>query len=516
MNHNLTRSSAMLIVSFINIVTPLSGLIMELVFAWTYGTSIFLDAFRISSLVILLGTQFFSVYLLPHVIIPIYTNYQSNNKEEEGWYLMLTIGLIISSFLIILILFANIDTSTIVNYLGPGLDQYEGVSSATILVHFFSPVLLLMVWCGIFSAILNVHKKYLLTSAIQVIPNLTIIIFILFFYKYFNSAYVVGVAVFLSYLIMTTVLFFNLFNLFNKNNFFIFSKFYLPDMLEIKNFFKRAIPLILLIIISQLGIIEINKNLSLLGSGIISNFWFSWKLLALVSIVPTGITYIFFPEISRLISEKKNIDIFNLIKKTFQMTVFLTFPICFFLIVMSHDLVFILFRHGEMDYENVKVIALAFAFLLVGTPASAISLALSKAAIVYKDNFTIIGISSISSIIMVFLVSKISESFGIYGICIFVSVLAWICFFIQLYYQSMRYKIISFSNSLIYLFKIFLLTFVCGFPVVLIELYLDINLYIKFSLCLFIFFILVMLFSLFFKVNEFYQLMNNLKNLIKR
>ena len=510
-----SRSKAMSIVTFINLVTPLSGLIMELVFAWIYGTSLFLDSFRVSVLIILLGTQFLSVYLLPHILIPIYTNYQSKKGEERGWNLLFTIGFIISFFLFFFILFTYSNATTIVKYLGPGLDPTEGISTATILIHFFSPVLLLMVWCGIFSTVLNIHKKYLLTSLVQVIPNLTIIIFIIVFYKNFNSAYVVGLAVLIAYIIMTLILFFNFFYLFKKKNYFLFKNYIFPDFIEINTVFKRAVPLMLLIFVSQLGIIEINKNLSLIGNGVISNFWFSWKLLALVSIIPTGITYIIFPELSVLISEKKDFDIFNLIKKAFQMTIFLTIPICFFLIIMSHDLVFILFGHGKMNYEDVRIIAYSFSILLIGTPASAAALALSKVAIIFNDKFTIIGLSSLSSVVVVLFVKPISNHYGIFGICALCSFLAWICFFIQLNHQAKIYKIINFIFSLRYLSKVIFLSFASCIPVFLIHSFMDINIFIKFASSFFIFISLVIFWSSFLKVNEYFELVNTLKNLLR-
>jgi len=81
-----TRSAAILTV--LSVLSPFSGLLMEMVLAWGYGASGVVDAFRIASLLLVLGNQLFFGYLLPHVTVPLFSEYRAQkdlNTRDGGW-----------------------------------------------------------------------------------------------------------------------------------------------------------------------------------------------------------------------------------------------------------------------------------------------------------------------------------------------------------------------------------------------------------------------------------------------
>jgi peptidoglycan biosynthesis protein MviN/MurJ (putative lipid II flippase) len=171
-----TRSVAILTV--LSVLSPLSGLVMEMVLAWRYGASGAMDAFRIASLMVVLGNQLFFGYLLPHVVVPLFSEYRAKGIEYEGWRLAFSLASILSLLSLIFISWVWSDPEALVGLLGPGL-EVPGREDASLLIRSISLAFLLMVWSGVVSGILYVYRVFWLSAVAQLLPNLFVILAVL-------------------------------------------------------------------------------------------------------------------------------------------------------------------------------------------------------------------------------------------------------------------------------------------------------------------------------------------------
>jgi len=508
-----SNPNAIVIVSILNLMAPISGLLMEMFLAWGYGASSSIDAFRISSLIMGFGAQFLSVYLLPHLLIPAFSEYKTRSEERRWWSLCWTVLIIVSFGATIFIVCIFMNPSYIVNLLGPGLRGTDGHEDAQLLVKYFSIILILMAWCGVLVSILNSYRIFWISPLIQTIPNIAVISLIAFNINNLDIE-ILGIGTLIGYMIITICFLYSVYKVAKNNGIDLYQDIKISKISEILVLTKKAIPLILVIAIGQWGVIEINKSLSELSGGTLSNFGFAWKLLAIVSIIPLGMGVVLFPAFSEDYSTKEISRLRNMTKSAFRMTVYLTIPLVIFLFIEKNEIILLLFGSKKMSIEAIDETAIIFGLLVIGAPASATSITLSKIAVVMNDKFTLIGIAVLASLITGIIASTIGKTWGVFGLSIMCSLLAWISLFIQIAYQSKKYKIINLKKSINYLGQVGIISFLSGVILMLLSNFNNTSPILALSINTFIYFIAISSISIIFKNEEFIKIIYLLNRII--
>ena len=455
-NHN-----AIAVVTVLSLMGPISGLLMEMVLAWGYGSSSSIDALRVSTLILGFGAQFLSLYLLPHLLIPVFSEYKSRFEEKKWWGLCFTVVVVVSLVVSLFAIYVFNSPWYIVDLLGPGLKGGGGYKDAQLLVRYFSIVLILMAWCGVLISILNSYRIFWIGSLLQIIPNIAVILWVIFNFNKLDIE-ILGKSTLIGYFAMATILLIAVYGVAKKNGINLRRDIKISKINELFSILKRALPLILVILIGQWGIVEINRALSELSGGTLSNFGFAWKLLAITSIMPVGIGAVLLPAFSDVYSRDDVSGLRDLAKSAFRMTAYLTMPMALFLFIEKNEIVQLLFGGKNMGVGALEGTALIFGFLVIGAPASAIALTMSKIAVVINDKFTLVGISILVSIITGFLSSSVGNAWGENGLAIMCTILAWLGLFIQFSYQAMRYKIIGLKESINYLLGMGAICIICA------------------------------------------------------
>ncbi len=274
-------SRSLAIVTMLSVLSPLSGIVMEMVLAWRYGASGTMDAFRITSLVVVFGNQLFFGYLLPHVVVPLFSEYCAKGLEDEGWRLGFTLALILSLVSLIFISWVWFDPAALVGLLGPGLTA-PGREDASLLLRWFSLAFLLMVWSGVISGMLYVYRVFWLSGVAQLLPNLFVILTI------FIATSELGVGALALGILLGHAAKVGLFSLtlirISRD-----SRIRMRACLKLchKDGLLKALhlsaPLIFTIIVGQWGIIIINRALNEIPSGVLAEFGYAGKFLIVLS-----------------------------------------------------------------------------------------------------------------------------------------------------------------------------------------------------------------------------------------
>ncbi len=455
-----TRSAAILTV--LSVLSPLSGLVMEMVLAWRYGASGTMDAFRIASLLVVLGNQLFFGYLLPHVVVPLFSEYRAKGLEVEGWRLAFSLAFILSLVSLIFIFWVWFDPEALVGLLGPGL-TVSGRMNASLLMRCFSLAFLLMVWSGVVSGILQVYRLFGLSAVAQLLPNLFVILTILAGRELGVGALALGIL--LGYAAMLGLFIYALIRISRVSLIRLSVCLRLGLRDGLLKALHLSVPLLVTIFIGQWGIIIINRTLSEMPPGTLAEFGYAWKLLALIGLLPTGLATVVFPAFSDAHAHDNLVEFSRLVTRAFRMTLLLTLPLTAVLFIERMPLVSLMFGRGGMNMTAVAETGQLFGILLIGAPAGALSATLCKVAFSMQDTKSPTIVAFISALAITVLVPHAAVTGGANGVAWAFNAITWSSTLIMLGYQIFRYRIMSIWATMRYSSLLLVVCIGVAFPI---------------------------------------------------
>lgn len=434
-------------------IASISGMLLEMTFAYKYGISSLVDSYRVGSIFLIFIMQFSFGFLLPNTIVPIIFKYRKLKLELIGLKLTFKLLIFLSLLSIILIIIAWLYPVYVINLLAPGLSQ-KAVFDSSLLLKYFSIASFLMIWCGGIGSVLYTFKHYSMTNIVQLVPNILIIFFVLSFNKSYGIE-AIAFGTVLGYSISLIILAILLINEWHKKtNLHRLHDFFITTLKkdQLSELVKFICPLSILIIISQLSIVFINNSLSRLDTGSLAAFWYAFKLLGLISIIPASFTIILFPHFSEKFSGKNDQNHSKLLTKIFRLIILTTFPLVCILFIEKSSLINLIYHRGEMELNDTQDIMKIFGFLLLSVPPSSII------AIFTKINFSrhnLISplISAILPALFLALILLNNNSFfnnTSYLVAIIYTLSCWIGAVSIIFYEISRFK--SFKPNEIFRF----------------------------------------------------------------
>lgn len=447
---------ATLIVTVLGFLAPITGVILEMSLAWRFGASATMDALRVSLLILVLALQLLFGSLLPNIAIPIISDLKSRGREVDAWRFAFTVGtfLMLGSMLFVAVTFY--ETGIFVKLLGPGLIG-QAYSDAIILIRCFGIVCFMMVWSGIFSSLLNVYRVFWLTVVVRVIPNIFIVIAILIMGRYFtvtSLAYNYLAAYSVIFLLFTVAIVL----LARVSNVSLSQACRFGPKKESWRAFKGALPIALMILVSLSTDIVINRELSEMPEGTVSVFGYSWKLLALMSLLPGGLLLVIFPSLADAFSRNDEIDFQRLVMRLLRYTLLLSIPLATFVASQSTVIVDILLGRGEMDLQSMSLVSSYLQILLVGAPGASLLAVLTKVSFARNDLYLPTIVTSLTALLGVLLVPYFANMGGAKAVAWTISGVAWFGYIALFLLQKVRYRFQHSLEPFVYLAKIIILS----------------------------------------------------------
>lgn len=466
-----TRSAA--IVSVLSVLGPLSGLVMEMALAWRYGASGTVDAFRIALIVVALGNQLFFGNLLPHILIPLFSEYRAKGLEYEGWRLVFSLAMILSLVSLIFVSWVWFDPEVLVGLLGPGLAA-PGREDASLLMRCFSLAFVLMVWSGGVSGILYAYRVFWLSAIAQLLPNLIVILFILFAGKELGVG-ALALGILLGYAAMLGLFFYALIDISRDLRIRLLACLRLGPRDGLLKALHLSVPLVVTIFIGQWGFIVLNRTLSEMPPGTLAEYGYAWKLLALIGLLPAGLATVIFPAFSDARARDNLAEFSRLVTRAFRLTLLFTIPLAVVLIVERTTIVSLMFGRGSMSMLALAETGQLFGILLIGAPAGALSAALCKVAFSMRDTKSPTIVALISTLAITVVVPHAAEAGGANGVAWASSAIIWGSALTLLGYQIFRYRIMPIGEVFLYFFILMALCIGMALPVMAMRALFDLN-----------------------------------------
>ena len=363
---NLLSSTT--VFSFYTLISRVLGYIRDILIAFFMGTSILADAFFVAFRIPNTFRRLFAEGTFNAAFIPSYTNEKINSKDKgkifaDEVFSILTIALL---FLVLLI---EIFTPYFVFLIAPGFySEIEKFEIAVELTRITFPFLLFVSLSSFFSGILNSNNKFAAAAAAPIILNIILILFLLISYFYnLNFARSLSIGVTLSGILQLIFLIYFTKKYYKPN--FIFN---LKVSQKIKLFLRKLLPSIFSSGVTQINIL-IGTIIASFQTSAVSYLYFADRIYQInLAIAGIAVSTVSLPVLSKALKLKDHSKVDNIQNKSLELSLLLSLPASFGIIISAEYIVNALFGYGSFNESDVRSTALALKFFGYGIPAFAI------------------------------------------------------------------------------------------------------------------------------------------------
>ncbi|MBY0384659.1 murein biosynthesis integral membrane protein MurJ [bacterium] len=438
------------------LMSRLMGLVRDALLVAIFGKTIsdaWLAAFRFPNLF----RRIFGEGALSACFIPLYVEYKE--KHDQKSLAQLTAGVLglLLAVLIPITIFCilGMDSISASWVHGKGFAEVSGKVELTVqMTKIMFPFLLLMTLYAFLMAVLNAHKKFLLSSLAPLFFNLIIVMASL--YCYWNHWVS---AIFLSWSVIAggVVQFVTLLPAFLKLKIPFAWQWQSLTSTPVRRVLNAFLPSVFgLGIIQFMGLVNISFA-SQLPEGAVTSIYLADRLLELpLSLVAVSLGTALLPTLSEHISMNNEHDFKFELFKNIKILMLLCVPASVGLWMTSSLVVSVLFERGAFTAEQgaiVSGITKIYAFTLIGASLTRI---LGQAFYAEKKTSSPAVAAFVGFIIHLLMAPFLMEKWGIYGLVISTSLSSFINCFVLLGWFYFRHGSLYFASLAAFLFKMVL------------------------------------------------------------
>ena len=424
---NLLSSTS--IFGFFTLMSRILGYLRDILIAFFLGATIFADAFFVAFRLPNTFRRLFAEGAFNAAFIPSYTEVRIKSKKKGKIFADNVLSLLLL-ILIFIVTIVEIFTPYLVYIIAPGFIENDIKFNLAIeLTRITFPFLLFVSLSSFFSGILNSNNKFAAAAAAPIILNIILITsLITSYYLNFNFAKQLSYGVTLAGIVQLIFLFH------------VTLKFYQPSLLfkfkidsKVKFFFKKLLPSILSSGVTQINIL-IGTIIASFESGAVSYLYYADRIYQInLAIAGIAVSTVSLPVLSKAFKNKNIKKLSNIQNKSFELTLLLSIPASFGLILASKEIVNALFGYGSFSKEDVQLTADALKYFGYGVPAFALIKILSNFFFA-RDNTKIpFYISAAIVVINISISVSLFSNFGFIIIPIATSIATWIGVIIYIY-----------------------------------------------------------------------------------
>ena len=438
---NLLSSTSLF--SFFTLISRTLGYIRDFLIAIFLGTTMFADAFFVAFRLPNTFRRLFAEGTFNAAFIPSYTSAKIENSRKGKKFAddVLSSLLLILLFLVTL---AEIFTPYLIYFIAPGfLEDKIKFDLVVELTRITFPFLLFVSLSSFFAGILNSNSKFAAAAAAPIILNVFLIISLILSFV-FELNYTKQ----LSYGVTSAGIIQLLFLIY------VSKKYYKPTLNfnlklsnKVKFFFKKLLPSIFSSGITQINIL-IGTIIASFQSGAVSYLYYADRVYQInLAIAGIAVGTVSLPALSKAFKMKNNKKISDIQNKSFELSLLLSIPASFGLILASSEIVNALFGYGSFSANDVDMTAATLTFFGYGVPAFALIKILSNFFFARDNTKTPFYISAFIVSLNIIISVSFFEKIGFVIIPIATSITSWVGVLIYIYLLNKK-KILLLKNQL--------------------------------------------------------------------
>ena len=453
---NLIKSTGTF--GFYTIISRLLGYLRDILIAMFLGTSLLADVFFVAFRIPNTFRRLFSEGAFNAAFIPSYTSEAIKGKSKSNKFANEIFNLLFVS-LLFLILIIQLFMPFFLSLIAPGFNgNSEKMELAIYLTRITLPFLIFVSLSSFFSAILNSHNRFAAASATPIILNI-IMIGILLFGKILNDdlVYYLSYGVSIGGLLQLIFLYFFVKKFFNLKFDFTFK-----INKKVKNFFEKLLPSIFSSGVTQINIL-VGTIIASFQSSAISYLYYADRIYQInLAIAGIAIGVVILPQLSKFIKLKNKDKILSIQNKALELSMFLSLPACFGILIGSEEIISALFGYGSFSVDAVSNSAKALYYFGLGLPAFALIKVFSTFFFANHDTKTPFYISLVSVILNILISIYYFNKIGFIIIPIATSISSWFNSILLFIFLKNRY-LFKFNDVFLYqFFRILFVSLIMG------------------------------------------------------
>ena len=449
---NLLSSTS--VFGFYTLLSRVLGYLRDILIAFFLGTSIYADAFFVAFRLPNTFRRLFAEGTFNAAFIPSYAQ-EKLKGESHGKKFADDVFNLLLYVLIIIIIIVEIFTPFVVYLIAPGFyENSEKFNLATEFTRITFPFLLFVSLSSMLSGILNTNNRFAAAAAAPIVLNLVLIIsLILSYYLKLDIAKSLSIGV-----PIAGILQFLLLIIFSKKFYFPSLKLIINFSKSLKSFFVKLLPSIFSSGITQINIL-IGTIIASFQSGAVSYLYYADRIYQInLAIAGIAVGTVVLPNLSKSIKTNDENSVNLIQNRSIELSLALSLPAAFGLLIASEDIVNSLFGYGSFDQKDILNTSLALIFFALGVPAFALAKVLSNFYFARDNTKMPFYISLISMIINIIISVSLFRKYGFIIIPIATSLSTWfatLAYFVLL----KKEKFLVFENkTLINILKILITT----------------------------------------------------------
>ena len=501
---NLIKSTGTF--GFYTIISRILGYLRDILIAIFLGTGFLADVFFVAFRIPNTFRRLFAEGTFNAAFVPSYTSQLTKGKSKSKKFANEIFNLLFLS-LLFLTLIVQLFMPAFVSLIAPGfVDDSEKIGMAIKLTRITFPFLMFVSLASFFSAILNAHNKFAVTSAAPIILNI-ILIGILLFGKIFDDkiVYYLSYGVSISGFLQLIFLY-----IFVRKYYSVEFNFIFNIDKEIKIFFKKLLPSIFSSGVTQINIL-IGTIIASFQTSAVSYLYYADRIYQInLAIAGIAIGIVILPQLSKYIQKKKKKNILLIQNKALELCMFLSLPASAALLVGSEKIISALFGYGSFSDEAVINSSRALFYFGLGLPAFSLIKVFSSFFFANQDTKTPFYISLISVLLNVIISVYYFKTIGFIIIPIATTISSWFNSIILLIYLKRKnlfnFNQIFYARVIKIIFASIIMALFFKFLISIFEIQLNYDYYFKsfyLILCVLLSLIFYLMISFFIKAFKY-------------
>ncbi len=404
------------------LISRVLGYVRDFFMAIYLGSGPLADAFFVAFRIPNTFRRLFSEGTFNAAFVPSYSSELAKSKNKANEFANIVFNLLLFGLLLTTILI-EIFMPVFIKLIAPGFtNDLEQTQLAINLTRLTFPFLFFISLASFLSAILNSHNKFAAAAAAPIILNILLILCLILANQFEDNlvyylSYTVSVAGLIQFIFLLIFV----------------RKFYFPKIdlnfkihENVKTFFKKLLPSIFASGVTQINIL-VGTIIASFQVSAVSYLYYADRIYQInLAIAGIAIGTVILPNLSKYVETKNDEKILQIQNKALELSLFLSLPAAFALIVASEEITSSLFGYGSFDKESVKNSASALFYFSIGLPAFSLIKIFSSFLFARKDTNTPFKISLFSVITNILISVIFFKDFGFIIIPIATSISSWL------------------------------------------------------------------------------------------
>jgi len=403
---NLIKSTGTF--SLFIILSRVLGYIRDFLIAIYLGSGPIADAFFVAFRIPNTFRRLFAEGTFNAAFIPSYTSELLNRKKKAENFANSIFNLLVLVLLTLTVL-VEIFMPYFIKLIAPGFEDLNNKYQLAIdLTRITFPFLFFISLASFFSAILNSHNKFAAAAAAPLILNIILILcFIIVKKTDADLVYYLSYSITISGILQLLFLF-----IFVKKYFLVNFSFTFYIDKKIKIFFSKLLPSIFSSGVTQINIL-VGTIIASYQASAVSYLYYADRIYQInLAVAGIAIGTIILPNLSKYVKNNNKIKLNNLQNKSLELSLFLSLPATFALLIASEEIVSALFGYGSFNEESVKNSSIALFYFAIGLPAFSIIKIFSSFIFAQNDTKTPFYFSLISVVINILISVSLFSKVG--------------------------------------------------------------------------------------------------------